>query len=221
MNRQEVINSISKNKIIVIIRGLSKEQLIGSVGAMVKGGIRLVELPFDASGKTPDEEICENVKLLKENFASQGVHVGVGTVLNTKQVALAKKAGAEYIISPDCNKAVVKKTRRLGLVSIPGCFTPTEASTAHRYGADFIKLFPNSEVKISYLKAISLPLAHIRFLAVGGVNAENFKDYLDAGICGIGVATAIVNKALINEGKYDEITKLAQSFTCQLGGTNE
>lgn len=221
MDRQEIINSIDENKIIVIIRGLTETQLVHGVDAMVKGGIRLVELPFDASGKTPDEEICGFVRLLKEKFSSRGVHIGVGTVLKGKQVKMAKKAGAEYIISPDLNKDVVRTTRRLGLVSIPGCFSPTEASTAYRYGADFVKLFPNSEVKISYLKALSLPLAHIRFLAVGGVNAENFKEYLDAGICGIGVATAIVNKTLIKEGKYEEITKLAQSFTCQLGGKNE
>lgn len=218
MSRETTIQAIKENKIIVIIRGLNDEQLVKGVEAMVKGGIKLVELPFDATGKTPNEEICRQVKLLKDTFAGQGVHIGVGTVLNPIQVELAKEAGAEYIISPDCYDEVIKLTRKLDLVSIPGCFTPSEATAAHRYGADFIKLFPNSEVKLSYFKALSLPLAHLSFLAVGGVNADNFKEYLNAGVAGIGVATAIVNKTLIKEGKYEEITKLAQSFTCQLGG---
>ena len=72
------------------------------------------------------------------------------------------------------------------MVSMPGVFTPTEAANAHRFGADFAKLFPNSEVNISYLKALTVPLSHIKFLAVGGVNHENVTDYFAAGAKGIG-----------------------------------
>ena len=102
------------------------------------------------------------------------------------------------------------------MVSIPGVFTPTEAANAHRYGADFAKLFPNSEMKISYLKALCAPLSHIKFLAVGGVNAGNLQDYLSAGAKGIGVATAIADKKAIAIGDYEEITHRAKLFTDQL-----
>ena len=69
--------------------------------------------------------------------------------MTEEQVKIAYKAGAEFIISPDCYDGVIKKTRDLGMVSIPGVFTPTDAANAYRYGADFAKLFPNSEVNIS------------------------------------------------------------------------
>ena len=132
------------------------------------------------------------------------------------QVEIAYKAGAEFIISPDCYEGVIRKTRELGMVSIPGVFTPTDAANAHRYGADFAKLFPNSEAKISYLKALAVPLSHIKFLAVGGVNAENMKDYFAAGAKGIGVATAIADKTAIFNGDYAEVTRRARLFTDQL-----
>jgi len=99
---------------------------------------------------------------------------------------------------------------------MPGALTPTEAANAHRWGADFVKLFPNSEMKISYLKALMAPLSHIKFLAVGGVNLENFKDFISAGAKGVGMATNIADRKAILAGDYDKITSLAKAFTEQL-----
>lgn len=215
LNREEIIKDIENKKIIVIMRGFTDEQLVKSVEAMVNGGIGLVEITFDQSGAVSNEQIAKSIRMLKERFNDR-VRIGAGTVMTEEQVQLAYEAGAEYIISPDCCESVIRKTRELGMVSMPGCFTPTEAANAHRYGADFVKLFPNSEVNISYLKALAVPLSHIRFLAVGGVNANNMKEYLNAGAKGIGVATAIADKAAIANGNYQKITDLARKFTEQL-----
>ena len=107
---------------------------------------------------------------------------------------------------------MIRRTRELGLVSIPGSLTPSEATLAHRSGADFIKLFPNGEMKPSYLHAVAVPLSHLKFLAVGGVNENNLADYIRAGACGIGVATGIVNKEKIKAGDYAAITALARKY---------
>ena len=182
---------------------------------MKNGGIRLVEVTFDQTGTVSDSTTAEYIAALKERFGDL-LRIGAGTVMTESQVEFAYKAGAEFIISPDCYEPVIKKTRELGMVSIPGVFTPTEAANAHRFGADFVKLFPNSEVKISYLKALTAPLSHIKFLAVGGVNAENMSEYLSAGAKGIGVATAIADKKAIFAGDYEEITRRAKLFTSKL-----
>ena len=213
--REEIIASVEANKIIVIARGLTREQLLKTVDAMEKGGIRMVEVTFDQSKKISDEETAANIAALCENFGDR-MHVGAGTVMSEEQVRMAYEAGAEFIISPDCYEPVIRKTRELGMVSMPGCFTPTEAAMAHRWGADFVKLFPNSEVKISYLKALIAPLSNIKFLSVGGVNETNLRDFLDAGAKGVGIATGIVNKKLIAEERYEDITELAKLYTSQI-----
>ena len=215
LNREEIIRDIEKNRIIVILRGFTEEQLISTVDAMEKGGIRLVEVTFDQSGKVSDEVTASNIRALVKHFSGR-VRVGAGTVMSERQVEIAHGAGAEFIISPDCYEGVIRKTRELGMVSIPGVFTPTEAACAHRYGADFAKLFPNSEVNVSYLKALAVPLSHIKFLAVGGVNADNMNEYFAAGAKGIGVATAIADKKAILRGDYEEITRRARLFTDKL-----
>jgi 2-dehydro-3-deoxyphosphogluconate aldolase/(4S)-4-hydroxy-2-oxoglutarate aldolase len=182
---------------------------------MEKGGVKLVEVTFDQSGVISDEMTAANIQVLKEHFAGR-VRIGAGTVMTETQVEYAYRAGAEFIISPDCYEKVIRKTKELGMVSMPGAFTPTEAANAYRYGADFVKLFPNSEVKLSYLKALIAPLSHIKFLAVGGVNVNNLQDYIAAGAKGVGVATAIADKSAIKAGDYEKITRLAKEFTSLL-----
>ena len=85
LDKQKVIVDIEQHKIIVILRGLNKEQLISTVDAMIKGGIKLVEVTFDQSGVISDTQTARNIKVLKEHFNGL-VHVGAGTVLTKKQV---------------------------------------------------------------------------------------------------------------------------------------
>ena len=209
--REQVINSVLENKIIVILRGFARETLIPLAEAMYEGGIRLIEITFSADGKISDEAVADDIKLLAEHFEGR-MHIGAGTVLKESQVELVKAVGGKFIISPDMNEAIIRKTRELGLVSMPGALTPTEVQTAHMAGADFVKLFPVSTFGAEYVKAIKAPLSHIKLLAVGGVKLEDMKTYLDAGACGFGIGTTIANKSFVERGEYEKITELAKKY---------
>lgn len=210
--REQIIKSIEKNKIIVILRGIEKEKLIPLAESLHKGGIRLLEITYDARGVVNDDETAENVRMLCEHFKNE-MFIGSGTVLFEKQVELTKQAGGGFIISPDANVDVIKKTRALGLVSIPGAMTPTEIQSAHRAGADFVKLFPLSSLGASYVKAVAAPLSHIKMLAVGGVSLSNLEEFMKTGIKGIGIGSSITPKELINSGEFEKITELAREYT--------
>jgi 2-dehydro-3-deoxyphosphogluconate aldolase/(4S)-4-hydroxy-2-oxoglutarate aldolase len=211
MNKIDVKNLIDNEKIIVIVRGVKKEHLIPLTEAMYQGGIKLLEVTYSANGSISDEETAENIRILSEHFDGK-MAIGAGTVLTEKQVELTKKAGGKFIISPDTYDKVIKKTKELGLVSMPGALTPSEIQSAHRAGADFIKLFPIDNLGVSYLKAVKAPLSHIKFLAVGGVDENNMSTYLKAGVCGFGIGSNIVKKDLIEKGDFDAITKLAKKY---------
>lgn len=213
--REQIISTIEKEKVVVIVRGIAKEKLIPLAEAMYDGGIRLLEITYDATGKTSDEETAENIAMLSKHFEGR-MYIGAGTVIKTTQVELTAKAGGKFIISPDTNKAVIEKTRELGLVSMPGALTPTEIADAHRFGADFVKLFPVSTFGPEYVKAVKAPLSHIKLLAVGGVDEKNIADYQKAGACGFGIGSNIVNKKMIEAGESDKITELAKEFLSAL-----
>jgi len=137
---------------------------------------------------------------------------GAGTVMTIEQCEAAYKAGAKYFISPNVNFDVIKKANELGIVSIPGALTPSEAADAYNCGADFVKLFPAGDLGINYIKSLSAPLNHIPFLAVGGVSASNVGDFMKIGVCGVGVGGSLVDRKAIYSGDYDIITKTAKEF---------
>lgn len=212
MRREGIIKGIEKYKIISIIRGAGKENIASIMQALEEGGIRFAEITFDQSGRVSDKETAEMIMLVSQKFSDR-ITVGAGTVVSEKQVELAKSAGAEYIISPNTDKAVIEKTVECGMVSIPGAFTPSEIIAADKLGADFVKLFPMVSMDIGYIKAISAPINNIKLLAVGGVTAENMSDYFKCGICGLGVGSDIVNKKLIIDKDYETIKQNALRYT--------
>ncbi len=216
MAKNDIISNILDNKIIAILRGVEREKLIPLAEALYAGGVRLMEVTYNAKGTPSDEETAESIRLLAEHMAGK-MQVGAGTVLNERQVALTKAAGGRFIISPSVDEAVIVKTVKEGLVSIPGALTPTEIVAAHKAGADFVKLFPVSNLGAPYIKAVSAPLSHIKLLAVGGVTPENMAEYFAAGAVGFGIGANIVDKKLLAVNDYVGITALAAKYVRAVG----
>lgn len=210
--RSEVIKWVETEKIVVILRGVARDKLIPLAEAMYDGGIRLLEVTYSANGAVSDEDTAANIKMLAEHFKGR-MFIGAGTVLTENQVELTKAAGGMFIISPDTNPDVIRKTRELGMVSMPGALTPSEITAADRAGADFVKLFPITNMGTEYVKAVKAPLSHVKLLAVGGVDETNMADYYKAGACGFGIGSNIVNKKLIDANDFAAITELAKKYT--------
>jgi len=209
--RNNIIKAVSEEKLVVIVRGVARDKLVPLAEAMYRGGVRLLEVTYSADGSTPDEETADRIRMLADHFKGR-MFIGAGTVLTEKQVALTAKAGGGFIISPDTNVEVIKKTREMSLVSMPGALTPTEIMTAHNAGADFVKLFPIDNLGAGYVKAIKAPLSQIKMLAVGGVDLNNIADYKKLGIAGFGIGSGIIDKKLIEAEDYDGITALAEKY---------
>lgn len=203
---------ISREKLIVIVRGVARQQLIPLAEAMYAGGVRAMELTFDAQGIIPDGEMADRIGMLVKHFRKQ-MAIGAGTVLKETQVTLTASVGGSFIVSPNTDPAVIRKTKALGLVSVPGAMTPTEITLAADAGADFVKVFPASVMGPGYIKAVSAPLSHIRLLAVGGITESNLTQYISAGACGIGVGADIANQQLLAKEDYAGITALAKRYT--------
>ena len=211
MMKNTVIQTIEKEKLIVILRNVEEKQLLPLSQALYQGGIRMMEITYDASGKTSDETIAAQIQILAKYWKGKML-IGAGTVLTEKQVELTKQSGGLFIISPNTDTEIIRKTNELEMVSIPGALTPTEAQTAHRAGADFVKLFPMDAMGAPYLKAVKAPLSHIKFLAVGGIDCNNMKDYLKAGAVGFGLGSSLIKKDLLKEENYAALTELAETY---------
>lgn len=209
--RESIIDLIEKEKIIAIVRGAEPEQCKAVAQALYAGGIRLMEITYDQRRPESWQATANAIGALAREYEGR-MFVGAGTVTSPELVELTAKAGGAFIISPDTDVAVIKKTRELGLVSMPGAMTPSEIKTAHNAGADFVKLFPVGSLGAGYLKAVKAPLSHIKIMAVGGVNEENAAEFLKAGAAGLGVGGNLAKKAWIEAGEYDRLTAAAKAL---------
>ena len=218
--QRDIINAIKERKIIAIVRGVEPKKLVPLAKALYDGGIRLMEITYSADGSVSDEETAAAVGALANEFDGR-MYIGSGTVLTREQVKRTYDVGGRFIISPNTDTEVIKYTKELGMVSIPGALTPSEVEAANRAGADFVKLFPVTSMGTSYVKAIAAPLSHIRFLAVGGITPENIGGYLDIGVCGFGIGSNIINKEYIAEENYEKITASAKEYVMAVNGETE
>ncbi len=203
--------AIEREKIISIVRKPDMSTVEKAVDALYNGGIRLIEVTFDRSGEFSAECTCNVISMIHKKYRERML-VGAGTVTRPEEVYLAYEAGASYIISPNCDPEIIKLTKKLGLVSIPAAFTATEIAFALNSGADYIKLFPADQASKEYVKAIKAPLSDAKLLAVGGVTADNAKNFIENGFLGIGVGSNLYNKKLIEANDFNALTKLANEY---------
>ncbi len=212
VNDSKVLDLILEKKIITIVRGTYGEDLRKLAHALYDGGIRFMEVTFDQ--KDPDciAKTSEAISMLNSEFAGCDFYAGAGTVLTKEQVKAAFDAGASYIISPNTNPDVIRYTKELGLVSIPGAMTPTEILLAHDCGADIVKLFPAATLGLRYVKDILAPISHVAIIATAGITEENFAEFLRLGLKGAGISGRLTDKNLIASGDWEEFTRRAKAF---------
>ena len=210
------LETIEKYKLVAICRGVESKDIPALCDALLKGGIHLVEITFDHSSKDGFSNTLKCINTINDNYQGMLI-VGAGTVLSVEEVSAAAEAGATYIISPNTDPDVIRNTKDLGLVSIPGAMTPTEAETAVKAGADLVKLFPAAALGTEYFKSIMSPLKHIRFVPTGGITPENMKEFLELGAVGFGIGGNLINAKQVKDGRFDLIEAVARAF-CQAAG---
>ncbi len=208
----KTIQSIREHRIVAIARNIDPKDMINVAQALYDGNIRLIEITFNQKSDRCIEDTIESIQLVREEFKDKMI-VGAGTVMTQLQLVKAYEAGADFILSPNIDKNIIKLSKQLGLVSIPGAFTPTEIVTAYRYGADVVKLFPAGSLDASYVKNIMAPLNHIPLMLVGGIDVHNIADYLKAGVTSFGLGSNILKKEYIKNRNFSAITELAKKYS--------
>ena len=203
-----VLERIYEEKIIAIVRGIPSGKIAALAQALAEGGVSCIEVTFD---QTNPEETLTSLRTIKSELGDR-ICLGAGTVMTVEQVEQAAQAGAEYMISPNVDEAVIRATKALGKVSIPGAMTPTETAFAYQCGADIVKLFPAGLLGPAYIKAVKAPLKHIPVSAVGNITIENCADFIQAGAVGVGVGGNLVSALLVNEGCFSQITATARAY---------
>ena len=179
----DVLKFIGEHKIVAIARRIDSGRLVDAVAAMIEGGVKTFEITFDQASSSLDAT-ARSIALLKHRYGDS-IALGAGTVLNDEQLNVAADSGAQFVLAPNTNVALIKAAKKKGLVAIPGAFTPSEIVTAWEAGAGIVKLFPTATFGIP-LKAIRGPINHIPLMAVGGIDETTSSCFLENGACPVG-----------------------------------
>ncbi|MBC6406890.1 MAG: 2-dehydro-3-deoxy-6-phosphogalactonate aldolase [Rhodobacteraceae bacterium] len=192
--------------IIAILRGVAPEQVQAVGRALIEAGITRIEVPLNSP------QPWHSIATLATSLGKDAL-IGAGTVLDPAQVEKVHTAGGRLIVSPDCNPAVIERTKALGLESLPGVATASEAFRALAHGADGLKLFPAVLITPQGLMALKAVLPQdSRIWAVGGVREADFAPWIAAGITGFGLGSHLYTPADSPEIVYNRALAVVDAY---------
>lgn len=193
---------LPQDPLICILRGLKPSQAVSVAKVLYEEGFRILEVPLNSP------QACLSIENIKKAFGDK-IIIGAGTVLTEKDVNDVNNAGGQIILSPNCNREVIKKTVELKMISIPGVFSPTEAFAALDAGASGLKFFPCEALSPQIIKAYKAVLPKdILSIAVGGISHNNMAEYKEAGISGFGFGSSLFKPDM----SLDDIRKNGQNI---------
>ncbi len=206
-----MIDVIKRERFMAILRNMPMDKFEKTVQALFEGGIRIFEVTYNPSKSDTIETVHKSFEIIKKNFGDEA-YLCAGTVVKPEFVKAAHRAGAKCIVSPNTDKKIIKLTKKLGMVSIPGAYTPTEIMNAYNWGADIVKIFPILPDEIGFLRNIISPLSHIPFVTTGGIRLDNMAEFLNTGAVAVAAGVTLVPTDMLENNDFDGICDNAKKF---------
>jgi len=207
-SRKEIRDGLLARKINAIVRTDDQSVAEQAMAAAVEGGFRVIEFTLNTPGAL---ELITQFRSMDESLL-----VGAGTVMTPQAAKEAVNAGAQFIVSPVCDPAVIREVGEMGVVSIPGTQTPTEMQNAHEAGADFVKLFPAPTNVAEYIRYILGPQPHLKIFPTSGVILDNMLEVLEAGAAGVGFVGPLFDPQAMRNRNFDDIRERAEKIVALL-----
>ncbi len=205
LSRRDIVHRLETTGIVAVIRADSPAQLVDVCRALQAGGVLASEITMTTPGA------LDAIAAATDQLAGQCL-IGVGSVLDGETARAAILAGAQYVVAPTLNQAVIEMAHRYGKPVIPGALTPTEIMAAWQGGADLVKVFPANHFGPTYFKDLLAPMPQLRLIPTGGIDLTNAADWIRAGAACLGVGSALVKKDLIKARDWQALTRTAQQF---------
>jgi 2-dehydro-3-deoxyphosphogluconate aldolase/(4S)-4-hydroxy-2-oxoglutarate aldolase len=200
-----MIDRILAKRIVPVVVLDSPDHAEPLAEALLAGGLDIMEITF----RTAAAE--ESIRRIAARFPE--ILLGAGTLLETSQVQRAKAAGASFGLAPGLNPDIVAAAKQAGLEFSPGVMTPSEVEQAMALGCKLLKFFPAEAAGgTAMLKSLAGPYAHtgVKFVPTGGITSANLASYLKVPVVAAIGGSWMVDKALVNAGNWQEITRLTR-----------
>jgi 2-dehydro-3-deoxyphosphogluconate aldolase / (4S)-4-hydroxy-2-oxoglutarate aldolase len=200
------LDRISEVGIVPVIRADSETNALRIAEALIGAGLDVIEITMTVPNAT------RAMEALARQFGSDVV-LGAGTITSAAMAAAAIDAGCTFLVTPCVVPDVIAAAKARRVPVICGALTPTEIFSAHRAGADLVKVFPASAVGgPAYIRAVRGPFPHIGLVATGGVGLDTVTAYFDAGVVALGVGGELISRAAVAAGDFQAVADAGRSF---------
>ncbi len=205
MDKTQVLETIKREKLVPVIRTTNTDDARKAVEVLFDSGIKVFEITMT---------VPNAIELIGElSAANDEILIGAGTVLDKNQAEECIRAGAQFVVSPAFDLETVLFCRENEIVVMPGTITPTEVLTAHKAGADCVKIFPCDAMGgAKYLKILKTLFPEIEMMPTGGVTLETIGDFFRAGAFAVGVGTDLVDLKAIRQGEEETVIEQAKKY---------
>lgn len=198
----EFSSALKNAPLIAILRGIKPDDVLSVADHLLAAGVKVIEVPLNS----PDA--LTSIKSLRDLLPPE-VIVGAGTVLTVEDVKTIVLAGAEICISPNLDLEVVMAAQESGLIPIPGVATASEFFLAYRNKVRFMKLFPFSNLGVSFLRALqSVAPKDAHLIPVGGVDIDSAFELVQFGALAVGVGSSLYDPKLLNNEFIERCSKV-------------
>lgn len=203
MQRQELLARVYAEQIIGVVREDDAGIAEAVADAYAQNGIRIVEITMT----TPDA--LELMATMVKRYEGQ-VTIAAGTTRSANDAALARRAGAEIIVSPHTDAQVIEYANENDMLCIAGAATATEIIRAWEIGCDIVKVYPALHLGgPDYIRTIRGPIRDVPMLAGGPVPLDMIDAYLDAGCVAVNLGPSLAVPDLVRSGQWEEIGRRA------------
>ena len=205
-DKLQVLAQMEETPIVPVFYHADAEVAKKVLKACYDGGVRVFE--FANRGDFAQEVFGEVVKYAAAELP--GMIVGVGTVVDAATAALYIQLGANFVVGPCFNAAIVPVCNRRRIPYMPGCGSVTEVGTAQEAGCDVCKVFPGDVLGPAFVKGLRGPMPWSKLMVTGGVKPErsNLEAWFKAGVSCVGMGSNLFPKDVIAAGEWSKISAL-------------
>jgi 2-dehydro-3-deoxyphosphogluconate aldolase/(4S)-4-hydroxy-2-oxoglutarate aldolase len=200
MARKELLAKIRSEQIVGIVREESTEAAVAVTDAYARNGIGIIEITL--TSPDPFDLIAAAVR----RYGGDDVTIAAGTVRSSNDAAMARRAGAEIIVSPHTDVRVIEYAVENDLLAVAGAATPTEIIHAWEAGCDVVKIYPAFFLGgPDYIRSVRGPIRDIPMLAGGPIPLDFIDAYLDAGCIAVNLGVSLAVPELVRTKQWEEI----------------
>jgi 2-dehydro-3-deoxyphosphogluconate aldolase/(4S)-4-hydroxy-2-oxoglutarate aldolase len=197
-----IVQRILSARLFAVIRLQKMDHIVELAEALFAEGITVMEITLNSTNALDAIQRVEK--------ACPDMLVGAGTVIGVEAAMKAVECGAKFLVSPVTDLDMLAVAQQVGVASMIGALTPTEAWQASMAGADFVKLFPLAGLGPDYLKAMRAPFPAIRFVPTNGVTPANVSEWFTVGAVAVGLGSSLVTDVDMDQKDFGEVRARAR-----------